>query len=55
TLSHQNLAEDNQIEPLLEEFYRKYEFWLVLQQAKAREEILRMIQEPTTQLLDPTI
>ncbi|CAG8702619.1 7553_t:CDS:1, partial [Racocetra fulgida] len=54
-LPHQNLAEDNQIKPLLEEFHRKYESWLVPQQAKAREKILRIIQELTTQLLDPTI
>ncbi|CAG8802025.1 27388_t:CDS:2 [Gigaspora margarita] len=42
-LPQQDLVEDNQFEQLLEEFNN------------AREELLRMIQEPPSHLLDPTI
>ncbi|CAG8653584.1 16734_t:CDS:1 [Cetraspora pellucida] len=47
--------ENDQIEQVLKEFHQKYDFWLVLQQEKARAKLLKMIQEPPLLLLEPTI
>ncbi|CAG8727237.1 13907_t:CDS:2 [Gigaspora margarita] len=51
----QLLGLNNQFEQLLEKVNQIYKSWLVLQQTNAREELLRMIQELLSHLLDPTI